>query len=110
MTILVDTHVLLWAAGERQKLSPKALAVLEEPGQTPWFSAASERDSSRASVVLSEYALLAREIPIGSAIAILVGSPFTFPLAADESRAVGLTFDASGDKTLLVADPAAAAR
>ena len=41
MTILVDTHLLLWAAGEPQKLSADARALLEEPGQTLWFSAVS---------------------------------------------------------------------
>ena len=41
MTVLVDTHLLLWAAGNSRKLSAKARAVLEEPGQTLWFSAAS---------------------------------------------------------------------
>lgn len=41
MTILVDTHLLLWAAGEPQKLSAGARALLEEPGQTLWFSAVS---------------------------------------------------------------------
>ena len=41
MTVLVDTHLLLWAAGNSRKLSAKARAVLEEPGQTLWFSAVS---------------------------------------------------------------------
>ena len=41
MTVLVDTHLLLWAAGEPAKLSAEARALLQEPGQELWFSAAS---------------------------------------------------------------------
>lgn len=41
MTVLVDTHLLLWAAGEPEKLSAAARAILEDAKQTPWFSAAS---------------------------------------------------------------------
>lgn len=41
MILLIDTHVLLWAAGEPQKLPKKARRVLEDPGSQLWFSAAS---------------------------------------------------------------------
>ena len=41
MTLLIDTHLLLWAAGEPQKLSRKARRLLEDPGSQLWFSAAS---------------------------------------------------------------------
>ena len=41
MTLLVDTHLLLWAAGEPQRLSKKARRLLEDPGSQLWFSAAS---------------------------------------------------------------------
>lgn len=41
MSVLVDTHLLLWAAGEPAKLSPEARKLLQEPGQELWFSAAS---------------------------------------------------------------------
>jgi len=41
VTVLLDTHVLLWAAGQSSKLSAKARALLERPGQRRWFSAAS---------------------------------------------------------------------
>lgn len=41
MTLLVDTHLLLWAAGEPNKLSKKARRLLEDPGSRLWFSAAS---------------------------------------------------------------------
>lgn len=38
---LVDTHLLLWAAGEPQRLSPKARRLLDDPDSQLWFSAAS---------------------------------------------------------------------
>lgn len=41
MTLLVDTHLLLWAAGEPQKLSRKARRLLGDPGSQLWFSAVS---------------------------------------------------------------------
>lgn len=41
MTLLVDTHLLLWAAGEPKKLSRKARQLLEDPDTQLWFSAAS---------------------------------------------------------------------
>lgn len=37
----MDTHLLLWAAGQPQKLSRKARRLLEDPGSQLWFSAAS---------------------------------------------------------------------
>ncbi len=41
MNLLVDTHLLLWAAGEPHKLSRKARRLLGDPGTQPWCSAAS---------------------------------------------------------------------
>jgi PIN domain nuclease of toxin-antitoxin system len=41
VTLLVDTHLLLWAAGEPQRLSRKARQLLEDPASQLWFSAAS---------------------------------------------------------------------
>lgn len=41
MTLLVDTHLLLWAAGDPQKLSKKARRLLDDPASQLWFSAAS---------------------------------------------------------------------
>jgi len=41
VTLLVDTHLLLWAAGEPKKLSRKARQLLEDPDTQLWFSAAS---------------------------------------------------------------------
>jgi PIN domain nuclease of toxin-antitoxin system len=41
LILLVDTHLLLWAAGEPGKLSRKARRLLEDPDSQLWFSAAS---------------------------------------------------------------------
>ena len=41
MTLLVDTHLLLWAAGQPQKLSRTARRLLDDPDARLWFSAAS---------------------------------------------------------------------
>lgn len=41
MKLLLDTHLLLWAAGEPEKLSAKARALLDDPSNTLLFSAAS---------------------------------------------------------------------
>lgn len=41
MILLVDTHLLLWAAGEPKKLSATARRLLADPANELWFSAAS---------------------------------------------------------------------
>lgn len=41
MKLLLDTHLLLWAAGQPEKLSAKARQLLEDPGHALYFSAAS---------------------------------------------------------------------
>ncbi|PTN34924.1 type II toxin-antitoxin system VapC family toxin [Desulfonatronum sp. SC1] len=41
MKLLLDTHILLWAAGNPEKLSEKARAILLEPSNSLFFSAAS---------------------------------------------------------------------
>lgn len=41
MRILLDTHLLLWAAGAPDRLSKQARALLEKPEHTLVFSAAS---------------------------------------------------------------------
>ena len=41
MTLLIDTHLLLWAAGQPQKLSRAARRLLGDPDARLWFSAAS---------------------------------------------------------------------
>ena len=41
MKLLLDTHLLLWAAGEPKKLSPKARRLIADTGNELIFSAAS---------------------------------------------------------------------
>lgn len=41
MHLLLDTHLLLWAASEPERLSPKAVTWIESPDHQLWFSAAS---------------------------------------------------------------------
>ncbi len=41
MKLLLDTHLLLWAAGQPERLSAKALALIEPPENELFFSAAS---------------------------------------------------------------------
>ena len=41
MNCLLDTHLLLWAAGEPEKLSAKALQWIESPENVLYFSSAS---------------------------------------------------------------------
>jgi PIN domain nuclease of toxin-antitoxin system len=41
MKLLLDTHLLLWAAGELGELSATALALIDHPGNELFFSAAS---------------------------------------------------------------------
>ena len=41
MKLLLDTHLLLWAAGMPERLSPEARELLNDPGNELHFSAAS---------------------------------------------------------------------
>ena len=41
MKLLLDTHLLLWAAGKPEALPEKATRLLEDPQNELWFSAAS---------------------------------------------------------------------
>lgn len=41
MILLLDTHLLLWAAGTPDRLSSQARVMIAEPRNTLWFSAAS---------------------------------------------------------------------
>lgn len=41
MNLLLDTHILLWAAARPEKLSRKALRLFDDPDNTLVFSAAS---------------------------------------------------------------------
>lgn len=41
MNYLVDTHLLIWAAGQDDKLSPEAVEILNSLQNNLWFSVAS---------------------------------------------------------------------
>ncbi len=41
MILLLDTHLLLWAAGAPERLPPAAREMLADPRNALWFSAAS---------------------------------------------------------------------
>jgi PIN domain nuclease of toxin-antitoxin system len=41
MRLLLDTHLLLWAAGEPDKLPPQCRTLLEDPSEEPVFSVVS---------------------------------------------------------------------
>jgi PIN domain nuclease of toxin-antitoxin system len=41
MKLLLDTHLLLWAAARPDRLSHEALGLIEDPDNEPMFSAAS---------------------------------------------------------------------
>ncbi len=41
MKLLLDTHLLLWAAGEPERLSPSARALINDAGNELFFSPAS---------------------------------------------------------------------
>jgi len=41
MKLLLDTHLLLWAAGEPKRLSAGARALIDDPANEPFFSPAS---------------------------------------------------------------------
>lgn len=41
MRLLLDTHLVLWAAGQPDKLTAEARALLDDPRNEPLFSAAS---------------------------------------------------------------------
>ena len=41
MILLLDTHLLLWAAGHPERLPEQAREMIADPANQPWFSAAS---------------------------------------------------------------------
>lgn len=41
MKLLLDTHLLLWSAGDPARLSGEARGLIEDPANEPWFSAVS---------------------------------------------------------------------
>lgn len=87
MKLLLDTHLLLWAAGQPEKLSPVARALLDDHDNQPMFSAASlweiaikhglEREDFRADPRLLRRGLLDngwQELPVTSEHAVAIDS------------------------------------
>lgn len=87
MKLLLDTHVLLWAAGNPERLSVEARALLNDPENELFFSAASiweiaikcslGRDDFRVNPRLLRRGLLDNgysELPIGSEHAVSIDS------------------------------------
>ncbi len=87
MKLLLDTHLLLWAAGMPERLSAPARSLLEAPDNEIFFSAASlweiaikrslGRDDFQLDVRLLRRGLLDNgysELPVGSEHAVAVAS------------------------------------
>ena len=41
MNLILDTQILLWAAGVPERLAPEAISLIEDPQQSLYFSSAS---------------------------------------------------------------------
>jgi PIN domain nuclease of toxin-antitoxin system len=87
MKLLLDTHLLLWAAGDPGRLSDTAIALISEPENELFFSAASLWEIAiKHSLGRSDFKVDARvlrrglldngysELPIGSEHAVAIGS------------------------------------
>ena len=87
MKLLLDTHLLLWAAGEPDRLSADARALIDAPENELFFSAASlweiaikrglGRDDFKVDTRLLRRGLLDNgysELPIGSEHAVAIDS------------------------------------
>jgi len=117
MKLLLDTHLLLWAAGDPDRLSAAARALIGAPENELWFSAASVweiaikrglgREDFQVNPRLLRRGLLDngyRELPVGSEHAVAIDSlpplhkdPFDRLLVAQAMVAgiILLTADAS---------------
>ena len=116
MKLLLDTHVLLWAAGQPERLPAVARALLDDPQNQPMFSSASlweiaiksglGRDDFQVDARLLRRGLLDNgygELPVSSEHAVAIDSlpsihkdPFDRLLVA-QSMVEGIT--------LLTSDP-----
>ena len=87
MKFLLDTHLLLWTAGDPKRLSAKARKLINEPTSELFFSAASlweiaikrglGRDDFKVDVRLLRRGLLDNgysELPVGSEHAVAIDS------------------------------------
>lgn len=116
MKLLLDTHLLLWAAGQPDRLSPAARALIEDPQHQLVFSAASlweiaikhslDRPDFRADPALLRRGLLDngyQELAITGAHAIAVsGLP---PLHKDPFDRMLIAQAGTAGALLLTADP-----
>ena len=86
MQLLLDTHLLVWAMGEPERLDPALVHLLEDPMNTPVFSMASlwelvikrglDRPDFRLEPPLLRQALLEagwRELPVEAHHVLVVG-------------------------------------
>ena len=86
MQLLLDTHLLVWAMGEPERLDPALVHLLEDPMNTPLFSVASlwelvikrglDRPDFRLEPPLLRQALLEagwRELPVEAHHVLVVG-------------------------------------
>ena len=86
MQLLLDTHLLVWAMGEPERLDPALVHLLEDPMNTPVFSVASlwelvikrglDRPDFRLEPPLLRQALLEagwRELPVEAHHLLVVG-------------------------------------
>lgn len=116
MKLLLDTQVLLWAAGQPEKLSPAARQQLEAPENELLFSAASlweiaikhglGRSDFRAAPRLLRRGLLDNgyiELPITSAHAVALDS--LPPIHKDPFDRMLVAQSITEGVTLLTADP-----
>jgi PIN domain nuclease of toxin-antitoxin system len=115
MKVLLDTHLLLWAAGEPDKLSPNARGLIEDEENELLFSAASiwevaiksglGRDDFALDARLLRRALidnLYRELPVtGEHAAAIAGLP---PIHKDPFDRLLVAQSAVEGVTLLTAD------
>jgi len=115
MMLLLDTHLLLWASGQPEKLSAEARSLLDDPNNDPVFSAASlweiaikrglGRDDFRVEPRLLRRGLLDngyRELPVSSEHAVAVES--LSPLHKDPFDRMLLAQALTEGITLLTAD------
>jgi PIN domain nuclease of toxin-antitoxin system len=120
MKLLLDTHLLLWAAGNPGQLPAEARALLDDPDTEPLFSAASlweiaiksglGRDDFRVDARLLRRGLLDNgylELPIAGEHAVAVdGLP---PIHKDPFDRILVAQATVEGITLLTADPLVAA-
>ncbi len=116
MKLLLDTHVLLWAAGQPERLPPAARALLDDPRNEPMFSSASlweiaiksglGRDDFQVNARLLRRGLLDNgygELPISSEHAVAIdGLP---PLHRDPFDRLLVAQSMVEGITLLTSDP-----